>query len=304
MVDSAGHAVEMRGSMTALVTPFRDGEVDWPCVDRLVDRQIDAGTDWLVALGTTAESPTLALEERDRMLSAVVTRSAGRRPVLVGTGSNNTAEAVQRTKSAAAGGADAALVVTPSYNRPNQEGLYHHFAAVADATDLPIVLYNVPARTGVDLGNDVVVRLRERFSSVVALKDATGKLDHLTELQRRCDIAVLSGDDVLTWPCMALGGVGVVSVLGNLCPSLMKALVTAGAAGQWVEGRRIHQKVDDLAGGIGRHGPNPLPIKTAMAVMGLLSEEFRLPLCPLDEAARRDIERVLRRHEIAECQHA
>ena len=287
----------VHGSMTALVTPFRDGEVDWPCVDQLVDNQIEGGTDWLVPLGTTGETPTLSEKECGELLDRVLVRSAGRCPVMAGTGTNDTAGAVTRTRWAASAGVDAALVVTPCYNRPTPEGLYRHFAAVAESVDLPIVLYNVPARTGVNLGNDVVVRLREAYSNIVAIKDASGTVNHVTDLRARCDIAVLSGDDALTWPFMALGAVGVISVIANLAPSLMKSLVTVAREGTAADVWPLHHRVYDLAAGIGRFGPNPLPIKTAMAVGGLIQEEFRLPLCPLGADAREGITEVLRRHE-------
>jgi 4-hydroxy-tetrahydrodipicolinate synthase len=296
----ADNTTEVRGSMVALVMPFRNGEVDWPCLDALVDRQVEGGTDWLVALGTTAESPTLTKTEREKSLEAVISRAAGKCSVMAGTGSNNTVEAVNRTKQAASAGANAALVVAPSYNRPTPEGLFRHYAKVAESTDLPIVLYNVPTRTGVNIDNDVVVRLRERFSNIVAIKDATGSVNHVTDLLGRCDIAVLSGDDALTWPFMALGAVGVISVIANLCPPLMKSMVAAGLAGSAPAAQEVHRKVYDLAMGIGRYGPNPLPIKTAMAVNGLLADEFRLPLCPVNAEARAGIEAVLRRHELLE----
>ena len=294
------NTTEVRGSMVAMVTPFQNGDVDWSCLDALVDRQVDGGTDWLVALGTTAESPTLTKTEREKTLDAVIARAAGKCSVMAGTGSNNTIEAVNRTKQAASAGANAALVVAPSYNRPTPEGLFRHYAKVAESTDLPIVLYNVPARTGVNIDNDVVVRLRDRFSNIVAIKDATGGVNHITDLLGRCDIAVLSGDDSLTWPFMALGAVGVISVIANLCPSLMKSMVAAGLAGNAAAAQEVHRKVYDLAMGIGRYGPNPLPIKTAMAVNGLLADEFRLPLCPVNAEARAGIKEVLRRHELLE----
>jgi len=288
----------LRGSMTALVTPFCDGEVDWPRLEALVDRQIEAGTDWLVVCGTTGESPTLTVEEHERMVDAVVARSAGRCQVMAGTGTNDTSTTIRLTRTTASRGAEAVLVVTPYYNRPTQEGLYRHFAAVAESVKLPIVLYNVPLRTGVDLLNDTVVRLRDAFPHIVAIKDATGSVDRATDLMTRCDIAVLSGDDALTWPLLALGAVGVISVIANLVPSLMKSLVTAALEGDASSAQRVHRKVYDLATGLGRFGPNPVPIKTAMAVVGWIKEEFRLPLCPLDGEARADLERVLRRHEI------
>jgi 4-hydroxy-tetrahydrodipicolinate synthase len=299
-MEQKGDHTGLRGSMTALVTPFRNGEVDWPCVDALVDRQIDAGTDWLVPLGTTGETPTLTAGEREKLLDAVICRAADRCRIMAGTGTNNTAETVERTKQAAAAGADAALVVTPCYNRPPPEGLFRHFAEVAGSVDLPIVLYNVPARTGVDLPNDVVVRLREALHNIVAIKDATGNVNGITDLRAHCDIEVLSGDDALTWPLMALGAVGVISVLANLSPSLMKSLVQAASVGDMTAALPLHRKVSDLAVGLGRLGPNPLPIKTAMAVTGLLAEEFRLPLCPLGADAREEARRLLRRHELLE----
>jgi 4-hydroxy-tetrahydrodipicolinate synthase len=284
--------------MTALVTPFRSGDLDWPCLKELVDRQVDSGTDWLVALGTTAESPTLTRDERSKLLDVVIARAAGRCPVMAGTGSNNTTDTVEQTKRAAAAGADAALVVAPYYSRPTPEGLFRHYAAVAESADLPIVVYNVPVRTGVDVGADVVARLSERYPHIAGLKDATGRVDAVTDLRTHCDVAVLCGDDALTWPMMALGAVGVISVLANLVPMLMKSLVTAGMRGDRSAVLPLHRKVHDLATGIGRFGPNPLPIKTAMAHVGLLADEYRLPLCPLDAEAGAAIAELLRRHEI------
>lgn len=298
MANKDGDGRPIRGSMTALVTPLRDGEVDWSCWERLIERQIAAGTDWLVALGTTGEAPTLSQAERDKMLERTVSQADGRCPVMIGTGTNNTAETIERTRRAEDAGADAALVVAPCYNRPTREGLFRHFAAVAESVGFPIVLYDVPARTGVEIHPDVVVRLRERFANVVAVKDATGRVENVSELTARCDIAVLCGDDTLTWPCLSLGAVGVISVIANLCPALMKSLVAAAADGDMPKGLSVHRKVYDLAAGIGRFGPNPLPIKTAMAIAGLLREEFRLPLCPPDSEARAGIECILRRHEI------
>lgn len=302
MVRHADDRIEFQGSMTALVTPFRNGEVDWPCVDKLVDRQIEGGTDWLVPLGTTGESPTLSSAERERLLGAVISRAAGRCPVMAGTGSNNTAETVERTRQTASAGANAALVVTPCYNRPTSDGLFRHFAKVAESVDLPIVLYNVPVRTGVNLDNDTVVGLRKRFPNIVAIKDATGNVSNVTELSSRCDIAVLSGDDVLTWPLLALGGAGVISVIANLVPSLMRSLVTAALRGDGGAALQAHRKVYNLATGLGRLGPNPIPIKTAMALAGLIAEEFRLPLCELDADARKGIAGLLRRHEIQQVE--
>jgi 4-hydroxy-tetrahydrodipicolinate synthase len=290
----------IRGLMTALVTPFRDGEVDFASMEKLVDRQIDAGVDWLVPCGTTGESPTLAEEEHERILETVIARAAGRRPVMAGTGTNNTATTIRCTRRAAELGASAALIVTPYYNRPTQEGLFRHYAAVAESAELPIVLYNVLVRTGVHLTNDTVVRLRGKFPHIVALKDASGTMDNVTDLLARCDIAILCGDDALTLPMMSLGAVGVISVLSNLVPALMKSLVDSAATANIAAARTYHRKVFDLAMGLARLGPNPVPIKTAMAARGMIREEFRLPLCPLDSESRTGVERLLRRHEITE----
>ena len=291
---------ELRGSMTALVTSFRDGVVDWPRLDALVDRQIEGGTDWLVPCGTTGESPTLTDEEHRRIIEAVIARAEGRCGVMAGTGSNRTDETLRRTKHAAVAGADAALVVAPYYVRPSQEGLFRHYATIAESVDLPIVLYNVPKRTGVTISNDTVVLLRKAFPNVVALKHATGSVDGVTELLGRCDISVLSGDDSLTWPLMALGAVGAISVIGNLVPGLLKSLVSSALTGDCPAALSCHGQVHDLAEGIGRFGPNPVPIKAAMALAGLIEEEFRLPLCPVDAEARDSIAEVLRRHGLLE----
>jgi len=296
----SGEQFALRGSMTALVTPFHDHEVDWEAVDRLVDRQVEAETDWLVPCGTTGESPTLTEPELDGLIERVVTRAAGRRPVMAGTGSYCTEKSVERTRRAAALGVEAGLVVTPYYNRPTQEGLFRHFAAVARSVDLPIVLYNVPVRTGVNLSNDVIVRLRSEFPNIVGVKDATGSLDSVTDLLSRCDIAVLCGDDALTLPMMALGAVGVISVLGNLDPGLMHALTSASLNDEWEAARSHHRRVHTLAASLGRFGPNPIPIKTAMSIQGWIQEEFRLPLCPMDRAAREDLAKLVRRHGIQE----
>lgn len=298
MTKTSCSKISLTGSMTALVTPFCEGEIDWPRLDALIDRQIAGGTDWLVPCGTTGESPTLTSEEQERFLEAVLSRSAGRCPVLAGTGSNSTREAVGRTTRAARAGANAVLVVAPYYNRPTQEGLFRHFAAVAEAVEIPVVMYNVPFRTGVEIGNDVVVRLREECPNIVAIKHATGSVAGVTDLLERCDIAVLSGDDSITWPMMSIGAVGVISVLGNLCPELLSSLVKAAAAGDLEAAATSHRIVYDIAEGMGRQGPNPLPIKTAMAICGLIREEFRLPLCPLTEAARDEIAALLKRHEL------
>lgn len=288
------------GVFTALVTPFRDGRVDLAALESLVERQVESGVNGVVPCGSTGESAALARDEHDRIIEAVVTRAAGRCKVLAGTGTSSTAETVDRSRHAASAGADGVLVVAPYYVRPTQEGLYRHYAAVAEAIDIPVVLYNVPARCGVDLGNETVMRLRQDHSNIVGLKDASGRVDRVTELSARSDIAVLSGDDVLTLALMAQGAVGVISVLANLVPQWMRRIVQSVET-DLPRARRWHGRVSDLAAEIGRFGPNPVPIKTAMAICGLIREEFRLPLCPVGQTERGLIEQALRRREIAQA---
>lgn len=288
----------LQGAMTALVTPFQNGEVDWVRLGNLVEHQVSGGIDWLVPCGTTGESPTLLQNERDQILESVVTRANGRCSILAGTGSNSTADTIEKSIRAVSHGADAVMLVTPYYNRPPQEGLYRHFASVAEKIDLPIVLYNVPARTGATISNEVIIRLRKQYPHIAAIKDATGDISRMTELIHQSDIVVLCGDDSLTWPMMAVGALGVISVISNLCPSLVKSLVVAAQKGLMDEAMRIHRKLHGLGESLSCLGPNPLPIKTAMAMVDLVLEEFRLPLCPLDVDAHAQIERVLRRHEL------
>jgi len=287
------------GVHTALVTPFLNGEIDWPAFDRLIERQIESGVDGVVPCGTTGESATLSRAEHGRIVETVVKRVGGRCKVLAGAGSSCTRTSVELARHAAAVGADGVLAVTPYYNRPEQEGLFEHYSAIAQAVNIPIVLYNVPARCGVDLANETVIRLRDRYKHVVALKDASGGVDRIDELVSCSDIGVISGDDRLTLPLMAMGAIGVISVLSNLVPKWMNALVHAVDRDR-VAARGWHERIGALARDLGSCGPNPVPIKTAMATQGLLAEEFRLPLCHVGPIVRTRIEQVLRMHEICE----
>ena len=287
-----------KGSMVALVTPFKDGEVDWKTLDALVDFHIDAGTDALVPCGTTGESPTLSHEENDAVTAAVVRRAKGRIPVLAGTGSNSTAEALEMTRNARKNGADGALLVVPYYNRPTQEGLFQHFSALAEAVDFPQVLYNIPGRCGVELSADTIVRLREAHKSIVAVKHATGSMDGASELRARSDIDVISGDDSMTLPLMSIGGTGAISVLANIVPKDMKAMTDAALRGDWETARRWHFKMFKLAKGLLTLEVNPIPIKTAMAIKGMMAEEFRLPLCRMNPANREKLQAVMTEYGI------
>ncbi len=291
---------EPRGNMfagltVALVTPFLDGEVDYEAFGRSIDWQIEQGTPSLSPVGTTGESPTLNHDEHERIIAFVVERVAGRAKVMAGTGSNSTAEAVRLTKFAASAGADAALLVSPYYNRPTQEGLYAHYARVADSVDLPQVLYNVPSRTGRNVEPETIERLA-KHPNIVALKEASGSLDQVSDVLCRTQLAVLSGDDSLTLPMMAVGAVGVVSVVGNLVPRDVMAMVAAAARGDWSAARARHLKLFPLCRDLLSIAANPIPLKVAMSMLGRGNGEMRLPLLPPDERGREALRRTLERY--------
>jgi 4-hydroxy-tetrahydrodipicolinate synthase len=279
--------------MVALVTPFKNGEVDWKTLDALVDFHIDAGTDVLVPCGTTGESPTLTHDENDAVTAAVVRRANWRVPVLAGTGSNSTAEALRMTLNAKKNGAAGALQVAPYYNKPTQEGLYRHFQTLAREVDFPHVLYNIPGRCGVEISADTIVRLHEDCPNIVAVKHATGSMDGASELRTRSDIDIISGDDSMTLPLMSIGGVGVISVLANLVPRDVKVLTDAALAGDWEGAQKWHLKMFRLARGLLTLETNPIPIKTAMAIKGMIPDELRLPMCPMSPANREKLQAVL-----------
>ena len=282
-----------KGSMVAMVTPFKDGAVDFKTLDALVDMQVDAGTDVLVPCGTTGESPTLTHEENNQVIAAVVRRAKGRAQVLGGTGSNNTAEALEMTRRARENGADGSLQVSPYYNRPTPEGLFQHFSAIAREVDFPHVLYNIPGRCGVEISVDTIVRLREAHPNIVAVKHATGSMDGASELLTRSDIDVISGDDSLTLPLMSIGAVGVISVLANLVPKDVKSLTDAALAGDFETARRWHHKMFKLAKGLLTLEVNPIPIKTALAMKGMIAEELRLPMTRMQPGHREQLAAAL-----------
>jgi 4-hydroxy-tetrahydrodipicolinate synthase len=292
----------LRGAYTALVTPFgKDGELDEAAFRHLVRWQILAGIDGLVPCGTTGESPTLSSAERERLIAATV-EVAAERPsrdrirVVAGTGTNDTAATVRATRRAAELGADAALVVAPYYNRPDSRMLEAHFRAIADDGNLPIVVYNVPSRTGANVDADTFLRLAEH-PRVVAVKEASGNLEQIARIcrDRPRDVAVLAGDDAWTLPILALGGDGVVSVASNEAPGELVALCAAGLAGDWDAARRIHDRWLPLFLGNFRGGPNPVPVKAALRLMGLIETEMvRAPLLPMDEAGVAAMDSLLR----------
>jgi 4-hydroxy-tetrahydrodipicolinate synthase len=268
----------IEGCLTALVTPMANGRVDFASLAKLVDWQIDNGVDGIVSVGTTGESATLDVEEHVAVIAATVKAARGRVPVIAGAGANATAEALALTKASEDSGADALLHVTPYYNKPSQEGLYRHFEAIARATKLPIVLYNVPSRTACDLLTDTVVRLAD-FDNVVAIKDATGNLVRGSELVAKLParIAVLSGDDGTTFPLYAVGARGVISVVSNVAPREMSEMWDCVKAGEWDKARALHYKLRVLSAMLFNE-PSPAPTKAALALMGRCTPEVRLPL--------------------------
>ena len=270
------------GCTVALVTPFADGSLDEASLRRQVEWHINQGTPVLSPVGTTGESPTLSHEEHERVIAIVIEAASGRVRVMPGTGSNSTSEAIRLTRFAARAGADGALVVAPYYNRPNQEGMYRHFAAIAECADLPIVLYNIPSRTGRNVEPETVERLAT-LGPIVAVKEASGSLDQVSELLERTDLTILSGDDSLTLPMLAVGAEGVVSVVGNLVPRDVMALIEAFQSGRLAEARGIHARLFPLCRDLLGLAPNPVPVKAALALVGRGAGEVRLPLCPLDE---------------------
>jgi 4-hydroxy-tetrahydrodipicolinate synthase len=286
---------QFAGVTVALITPFLDGEVDLAGLRRLVDWHAEQGTDCLAPVGTTGESPTLSHEEHERVIAVVVEQARGRLKVVPGTGSNSTREAIRLTRFAKRTGADGALMVGPYYNKPTQEGYYRHFAAVAEACDLPIMLYNIPGRTGSNILPETIGRLAE-LPSIVAIKEATGSLDQASHIASLCDLTILSGDDSLTLPLMSIGGRGVVSVVGNFVPRDLKALVSAYEAGRTAEALQWHRKLFPLCRDMLSVATNPIPVKTAMKLLRRDSGELRLPLCPLDAAGEARIAQTLRSH--------
>jgi len=298
----------LRGAYTALVTPFTpDGALDEAAFRRLVRWQVLAGIDGLVPCGTTGEAPTLSSDERDRLIAATVETvaerpSRGRVHVIAGTGTNDTAATIRATRRAAALGADAALVVAPYYNRPDSRMLEAHFRAVADEGDLPLVVYNVPSRTGTNVDAATLLRLAEH-PRVIAVKEASGNLEQIARIcaDRPRDVAVLAGDDAWTLPILALGGDGVVSVASNEIPGELVALCAAARAGDWDTARRTHERWLPLFLANFQGGPNPVPVKAALVAMGLLDRDaVRAPLLPLDQEPRLALAALLRRLGVAE----
>lgn len=275
-----------------MTTPFVDGAVDYERLKEQVDFQVAAGTSCLVPVGTTGESPTLSHEEHELVISAVVEAAAGRVKVMAGTGSNSTAEALRLTKWAAQAGADAALVVAPYYNKPTQEGMYQHFKALAEAVQIPICVYNIPGRTGKNIEPETIVRLAD-VPGITMVKEATGQMDQASHIIAETNLTVLSGDDSLTLPLMAIGGRGVISVVGNIIPQDMLSLINAVEQGDYAAAGQWHRKLFPLCRDMLGLATNPIPIKAAMRLLGRDTGELRMPMTPLDASGEAQLRNTL-----------
>ena len=285
--------------MVAVVTPFRDGQVDYPALDTLVERQIAGGQQAIVPCGSTGESATLTHDEHAEVIKAVVAKAAGRVPVIAGTGSNATAEAIDLTRAAEAAGADGALLISPYYNKPTQDGIYEHYRAVAEAVGIPLITYNIPGRTGSTIETNTLLRLSE-IENIVAVKDATGSLDRVMDIVAACgeNLAVLSGDDPLTLPMISLGAVGLISTTANVAPREIAELTELALAGKTNEASALHYRLLPLMRSLFLE-TNPIPVKAAVAALGLCQDELRLPLMTMTAENRAVLIRAMERAGIA-----
>jgi len=286
---------KFRGTATALVTPFKaDGTLDEKALRKLVGFQIAGGVEALVPVGTTGENPTLSQEEQLRVIGIVLDEADGKARVFAGAGSNSTAEAIQKARAAKGAGADAALVVGPYYNKPTQEGYFQHFRAIAEGADLPIIVYNVPGRTGGNIEAQTTLRMAEEIPSVVMVKEASGNMAQIMEIARNkpAHFSLLSGDDAFTLPLMALGGDGCISVVANEVPKEFSGMVRACLRGKWDRALEVHNTLLPLMNANFIES-NPIPVKTALAMMGMIQESFRLPMVPLSQKNRDKLKGVL-----------
>ncbi|MGO8689754.1 MAG: 4-hydroxy-tetrahydrodipicolinate synthase [Thermoguttaceae bacterium] len=283
---------DFAGLGVALITPFRDGQVDLEALERNVEFQIAAGTTCVCPVGTTGECPTLSHPEHERVISAVVEAAAGRIKVMAGTGSNSTEEALRLTRWAAKSGADAALVVAPYYNKPTQEGFYQHFKVLAQAVEIPICVYNIPGRTGKNIEPETIARMAE-LPNITMVKEATGSMDQASQILAATDLTVLSGDDSLTLPLLALGGRGVISVVGNIVPGDVIAMIRAFEQGDLAEARRWHYRLFPLCRDMLGLASNPIPIKAAMQMLGHDTGDLRMPLTRLTATEEAKLRKTL-----------
>jgi len=288
------------GTHTAIVTPFRNGKIDEEALCKVIDSQFAAGLQGVVPCGTTGESPTLDYEEHERVIQLSVEYTRGRGLVIAGTGSNSTREAIELTQAAEKAGANAALLVAPYYNKPTQEGLFRHFKAIAESTKLPIMLYSIPGRCGIEIGIDTLVRLAAECPNIHAIKESGGTTERVSQMRISLPgtFEILSGDDSMTLPFMSVGAVGVVSVAANLIPREMSHLVQAARQGKWDEARRVHETYYPLFAAFLKLATNPIPIKTAMALKGICGDELRLPLCEMDASLVGELKATLQKLRI------
>lgn len=282
-----------KGAIVAIVTPFKNGKVDEEALRGLIEFQIENGTDAIVPCGTTGESPVLSHEEHDKVIEITVDAVKKRVPVIAGTGSNSTSEAIRLTKHAHEVGADGVLVVCPYYNRPTQEGLYQHYKALAEAVPIPIIVYNIQSRTGVNMNTDTLARLA-KIKNIVGVKEASGSLKQMAEVISACgeDFTVLSGDDFFTFPLMCLGGHGIISVVSNIAPGAVAQMVDAFMAGDMKKARELHFKMTPLVDAMFIE-TNPAPVKAALAIMGKIDDEIRLPLVQVSDATREKVRKAM-----------
>jgi len=286
-----------RGSSVAIVTPFKDDKFDEKSFRQLIEFHIKNGTSGIVPCGTTGESATLDYDEHDYVIEVCVEAVRGRVPVIAGTGSNSTAEAIMLTKHAAKAGADASLQVTPYYNKPTQKGIYLHFKAVAESVDIPIILYNIESRTGRNIEPETVAKLANDCKNIIGIKEASGNLEQMSRMKSLCpeDFQLLSGDDILTLPILSIGGIGVISVVANIVPKDTSSMVNAFLDGNIKEAQQLHYKLLPLTKAMFIE-TNPIPIKTAMGLLGLCSPELRLPLCPMEESNLTKLNKALKNY--------
>ncbi len=287
-----------KGSLVAIITPFKNGKLDEKTLKGLIEFQIKNGTSGIVPCGTTGESATLSLEEHERVVELAIQTTAGRVPVIAGAGSNNTAEAVRLSKYARSAGADAVLLITPYYNKPTQQGIYLHVKTVAEEADIPIVLYNIASRTGVNIEADTVAKIAQ-IKNVVAIKEASGNIVQMAEIKRLCgdNLTLISGDDALTLPVLAIGGTGVISVVANIVPAETAEMIKQFEAQNLEKSREIYLRLLPLIKAMFIE-TNPIPVKTAMGMMGRISPELRLPLCPMLPENEKRLKKVLKEYRL------
>lgn len=286
-----------KGSIVALVTPFKNDGIDEAAYKKLIEWQIKEGTNGIVPCGTTGESPTLSEKEHEQVIELCVQTVAGRIPVIAGAGSNSTAEAVHMTRHAAKVGADAVLVVTPYYNKPTNKGIYLHYKAVSESADIPVILYNIPGRTGKNVEPDLIAKLARDFKNIVGVKEAAGSLEQMLRIKELCpkDFILTSGDDALTLPLLAIGGVGVISVAANIVPRDVVAVINAFDQGDLKKAQELHLKLLPLIRSLFIE-TNPIPVKKACELMGLCSGTLRLPLCDMEEANLAKLKQALKNY--------